>query len=107
MISDLLKQTVTTISSVSRDGYGTVTKTTVYSNIECRWEEKFQMVLNKEGNEVMSQIECWLPTEIQGSATSIDTDYVFTFGGTDYTVLAYSNNYNIRGEREYVKAFLS
>lgn len=107
MIADLLKQTVTTISSVSRDGYGTITTTPVYSNVECRWEEKFQLVLNKEGNEVMAQIECWLPTQIEGSATSIDTDYVFLFGGAEYTVLAYSNNYNIRGQREYVKAYLA
>jgi hypothetical protein len=107
MIADLLNQTVTTIYSVGRDGYGTITKTSVYSNVECRWEEKFQLVLNKEGNEVMAQIECWLPTNIEGSATSINTDYIFLFGGAEYTVLAYNNNYNIRGQREYVKAFLS
>jgi len=107
MISDLLRQTITTIYSVSRDGYGTVTKTTVYSNVPCRWNEEFQMVLNKEGNEVMAQIECWLPTEIEGSATIINTDYIFLFGGTEYTVITYSNKYNIRGVREFVKAFLS
>ena len=107
MIADLLNQTVTTIYSTSRDGYGTITKTTVYSNVECRWEEKFQLVLNKEGNEVMAQIECWLPNQIEGSSISISNDYIFLFGGTEYTVLAYSNNYNILGQREYVKAFLS
>lgn len=106
MIADLLNQTVTTIYSTSRDGYGTVTRTTVYSNVDCRWEEKFQMVLNKEGNEVMAQIECWLPTQIEGTNTSVQTDYVFLFGGTEYKVLAYSNHYNIRGAREYVKVFL-
>ena len=104
--NDMLNQTITTIYSTSRDGYGAVTKTAVYTDVACRWQEKHELVLDASGNEQLSSIQCWLPTNIDGSTAVILVDYVFLFGGVEYQVIASSNHYNIMGEREYIKTYL-
>jgi hypothetical protein len=106
IVTDLLNQTITSISSVSRDGWGDITKTAYYTNIKCRWQERFNQVINKEGQEVLAKIEVWLPTEHEGTEISIAIDYIFLYNNNEYTVLAYSDKYNMSGEREYIKVFL-
>jgi len=106
IVSGLLNQLITTISSTTIDGYGAKTKTTAYSNIKCRWQEKFQTVLDSKGQEVVAKIQTWLPDTHNGSVVSIDIDYIFTYNGTEYTVIAYTNHVNMAGEREYIKVFL-
>ena len=49
--NDMLNQTITTIYTTTRDGYGAITKSVVYSDIECRWQEKFEQVLDSAGNQ--------------------------------------------------------
>ena len=106
IVTGLLKQTITTVYSTTRDGYGAVTKTTAYSDVACRWQEKFQYVLDSKGQEVLARIQVWLPNTHNGSTISIDIDYVFLYNSVEYTVIAYSNHFNIHGEREYIKVFL-
>lgn len=106
IVTGLLNQTITTIYSTTIDGYGAVTKTTVYSNISCRWQEKHQVVLDSKGQEVIARIQVWLPDTHNNSTITIDNDYVFLYNGIEYTVIAYSPHYNILGEREYIKVFL-
>jgi hypothetical protein len=106
IISDLLTHTITTISSITVDGYGTKTKTTVYTDVKCRWVDKYQNVLDREGNEVVSRAEVWLHDSHKGETTTITPEYILTFGGTDYTIIAVQNNYDLLGARHHIKLFL-
>ena len=104
--NDMLNQTITTIYSTSRDGYGAITKTVVYSDVMCRWQEKNELVLDSSGNEQLASIQCWIPTNIDGAVTVILVDYIFLFEGVEYQVITSSNHFNILGEREYIKTYL-
>ena len=106
IVSGLLNQTITTISSTSMDGYGALTSTTVYSGVKCRWQEKFQSVLDSKGEEVLARIQVWLPDTHNNSTISIDINYIFVYNSTEYKVIAYNNHFNTLGEREYIKVFL-
>lgn len=102
----MLNQEITTIYSTSRDGYGEVTKTSVYENVKCRWQERNELVLSKSGQEQLSRAQAWLPDNIDGSDITILIDYVILFSAIEYQVIAVTNHYNILGEREYIKLFL-
>jgi hypothetical protein len=106
IVAGLLNQTITTMSSTTVDGYGALTKTTVYSGVKCRWQEKFQSVLDSQGQEVLSRIQVWLPDTHSNSTVSIDINYIFLYNSVEYTVIAYSDHFNTLGEREYIKVFL-
>jgi len=106
IVAGLLNQTITTISSTTIDGYGAKTLTSVYSDINCRWQEKFQSVLDNKGQEVLAKIEVWLPNMFNNSVVSIDIDYIFLYNSITYEVIAFTNHVNMLGEREYIKVFL-
>lgn len=106
IVSGLLNQEITAISSVARDGYGRITKTALYTEVPCRWQERYQMVMDRTGVEVVSRIQAWIPDEIDGEILDVDEQSIITFGGRDYTVISTENRYNIMGEREYIKLFL-
>ena len=106
IVTGLLNQTITTVSSIVIDGYGAKTKTTAYSNVPCRWQEKFQTILDNKGQEVLARIEVWLPNTFNNSTISIDIDYIFLYNSIEYDVIAYVNHINMSGEREYIKVFL-
>jgi hypothetical protein len=107
MITDLmLNQLITTIYSTDRDGYGEITKTSMYIDVPCRWQEKFEVVLDANGQEQISAIQAWLRTDLEGTEIVILPDYIFLFLGTEYKVIIVSNHYNMLGQREYIKVYL-
>lgn len=106
LISGLLNQEITTISSTTKDGYGRATKTAVYSDVKCRWQEGFQEVLDKNGAQVLAKIEVWLPDKIDDELVTIAIDYIFLYGNVEYKVITFSNHYDILGAREFVKVYL-
>jgi hypothetical protein len=106
LISGLLNQEITTISSTTKDGYGRATKTTVYSDVKCRWQEGFQEVLDKNGAQVLAKIEVWLPDRIDDELVTIAIDYIFLYNSVEYKVITFSNHYDISGTREFVKVYL-
>jgi len=106
IIADLLNQEITTIYSTVIDGYGRATKTTLYSNVACRWQEKFTTVLDSEGKEAVAKVLCWLFDTHDNEALTIAPGYIFLFNGTEYEVIASENEVNLAGNREYIKVFL-
>lgn len=102
----MLNQLITYIYSTTRDGYGKITKTTVYSDVNCRWQERNELVLDTSGNEKVSRAQAWLPDTIDGDDITILTDYIVLKSGVEYQIIAVTNHYNMIGEREYIKLFL-
>lgn len=106
IVSGLLNQEITTIYSTAHDGYGRITKTTVYSDIPCRWQEMFQLVTDKEGNEVVAKVQTWLPEQYEGDTIDVDDEYIFLYNSREYAVINYEYHYNMLGEVEYIKVYL-
>lgn len=106
LIDGLLNQTITSISSVTRDGYGRVVSTELYTNVKCRWQEKFTIILDKTGHEAVVKVQVWVKDTHNNEDVSIDVDYVFTYQSRTYTVVAYEHHYDIFGTVEYIKVYL-
>jgi hypothetical protein len=106
LLEGILNQTITTIASTTRDGYGRITATTLYSDVPCRWQEKFTMTLDKFGNEAVSKAQAWLKDKLYDEDILIDIDYICTYNSKEYTVLAYEFHYDLSGEVEYIKLYM-
>ena len=101
LVTPFLQQTISTISTVSRDGYGDETYTSAYTSVKCRWQESTRQLVNAAGEQVLARAECWLEV---GKTLHIGDK--FTFGGEDYFVINYSTKYNLFGQAEFTKVYL-
>ena len=106
MIKMFLNQQLDAIKNFIINGYGKKTKTTLYENVPCRWQEIFSTVLNRQGEEVVSKIQCWLSPHFKDATISINKDMIFTYGGIDYEIITFVNEVDILGHLEYIKVFL-
>ena len=64
LVSGLLNQIVDNIYSVTTDGYGDKTTTTLYSNVSCRWEENVEQEVTIGGELIKYDIKMWVLPEI-------------------------------------------
>jgi len=106
IVDGILNQTLTSISSTTRDGYGRVVSTELYTSIPCRFQSRFDLVLDKTGQESVSKAQIWIKDSIDGEDITVDVDYICVYGGINYTVMAYEYHYNLMGEVEYIKLYL-
>ncbi len=60
LVAGLLNQTISSIYSTTKNGYGDVTRTELYTDVPCRWQEKVNRVINPKGEIVESRIDVWL-----------------------------------------------
>lgn len=101
LVTPLLCQTLTSISTVTRDGYGDETYTVSYTNVSCRWQEITRQLVNVSGEQVLARVECWIEV-----GHSIHIGDKFIMSGEDYFVINYSTKYDIFGLAEYMKIYL-
>ena len=93
---------ITTISSVAKNAWGDKTKTSVYSNVRCRWEDRIGRTLGPDSELRDYTIEAWI-----GNNYTIQYDYIFTKGGKDYYVIAMEHRYDLAGNLDHTKVFLA
>lgn len=101
ILSPLIQQVVTSISSVGKDGYGDSTFTLKYSNVRCRWQESTRQLVNKAGEQVLARAECWVEIDY-----SIAIGDKFIHDGESYLVINHSTKYDIFGNAEFIKVYL-
>ena len=106
MWSSLLNQELDSIKSVSIDGYGAVTSTELHTEVKCRWQEKFEVVLDEKGEEKVSKAQCWIMPTHNGSTVTLNVGYIFEYDSVEHTVIAYTYHYGLSGNHEYTKAYL-
>jgi len=102
IISGLLNQNIDTVSSTSKDKYNDVTLTTVYSDLECRWEEKIGRTIGKDAEEKTYTVEVWIMPDY-----TVNHDYIITKDSKTYRVVGKENRYNLNGEIDHVKLFIA
>jgi hypothetical protein len=102
LISGLVKQKIDYIYSITRDAYGDKTLTLEYQSIPCRWQEKIQQVIDKDGEEKKSSVEVW----IYPKYSSIQHDWQITKDSEDYFVVSIEKKYDLGGNLDHIKLFL-
>lgn len=108
LISGLLNQTVTSISSVSKDEYGDSTETVLHSNVSCRWEDKIVKLIRNNNENVRdnadiieARSEMWVENDI-----TINYNYRVLKNGKKYVVVEFKEGIDINGQHDHTKVWL-
>ena len=102
LVSGLLNQEITTVSSITNDQYGDVTTTTLYSGVVCRWQEKIQRITDTNNEEIVSTVEVWLLPNY----TDIKEKYRIIFDSETYIVAGTEDKYDLGGKVDHIKLYL-
>ena len=101
LVAGLLNQTIDTIYSTTKNGYGDLTKIVVYTDVPCRWQEKVTNVINPKGEIVESRVNVWLMPSY-----TINEDYEIYKGSATYKVIAKEICYDLSGNADHIKLYL-
>jgi hypothetical protein len=102
LLSGLANQTIDTVVSVEKDRFGDDTETTVYTDIECRWQEKTQKLHSASSENVVSKVQIWVYAEYN----SIQEGWKITKGSETYTVGIREPRYGLAGDLDHLKLYL-
>lgn len=94
-------QIITTISSVSKNKWGDKTRTTVYSNVPCRWQERIGRVAGPDSEVKDYRIEAWV-----SNAYTILYDYEITKNSEIFKLVAIEKRYDLAGNLDHTKMYL-
>ena len=101
LVSGLLNQIVDNIYSVTTDGYGDKTTTTLYSDVSCRWEENVEQEVTIGGELIKYDIKMWVLPEI-----SVKEGYRVSKNSKTYVVVKTAKKYDINGICDHVEIYL-
>ena len=68
----------------------------------CRFQFKKELVRDKNGKEVMSRTQVWLPADI---IVKPDDVLVYPVGGEEYEVITTGGGVDLHGATSYIKAW--
>lgn len=98
LVAGLINQEIEYVYSIARSRSADKTRTEVYKNVPCRWQQKNNIILTRDGEELMSTVDVWvLPIY------DIKKNYELIFGGKTYVVIAVQKRYDIGGSHNYTR----
>ena len=101
LVAGLLNQTISSIYSTTKNGYGDVTRTELYTDVPCRWQEKVNRVINPKGEIVESRIDVWLLPSY-----TVNEDYEVVKSSATYKVVAKEIRYDLAGNADHLRLYL-
>lgn len=105
MLEGFIPHTLTAIYSVTEDGYGQETKTSIKTNIKCRFirgivSSRDYIPDYRAQENVIYKATCYIPySEI--SDITIDYGYIFVFEGVEYRVIDIYEGVDFDGVIDY------
>jgi len=102
LVTGLLNQNITSISSYSKDVYGDKTYTVIYQDVPCRWQEILEQELLPTGESITYTIIVWFYPDI-----SIRRGYKIIKDSTNYIVQKISVKYDLDGNADHIQGFLN
>jgi len=102
IVAGLLNQNINKIFSVTVDEYSDTSTTLVYSDVNCRWQEKINKVVDSNGEEVTTTVDVWLDPD-----KTIEYDYQIKKDSEVYRVVAREYRYNLYGIKDHVRLWLA
>ena len=102
LVTGLLNQTITSISSYSKDVYGDKTYTVIYQDVPCRFQEILEQELLPTGESITYTVKVWLYPDIL-----IRRGYKVIKDSTNYIIQKISIKYNLDGKADHIECFLN
>lgn len=100
-VDAFLKQTITSISTVSTNGYGETSFTSAYTTVKCRFQGITRQLVNAAGEQVLARVEIWLKT-----GYNLHAGDKIIYEGDSYYIINFSTKYDLFGQAEYIKCYL-
>jgi len=101
LVAGLLHETIDIYSTVLNKNSDR-TRTILYSNVECRWEENVSVVVGKDVKEKRARVNVWiLPTY------TILEDYEIIKDDEVYKIVAVSKRKDINGNTDHIRLWLA
>ena len=97
----LYTQTIDTVASVTHDGYGDETSTTIYSDVPCRWVEEITQIVTGIRETKESKVSVWLSPNY-----TILYDYQIIKDGETYNVVSAEKKRSFDGNIDHVRLYL-
>lgn len=102
IIDGLLNQTVTSISSYTKDVYGDKTFTVIYSDVSCRWQEILEEEVLPTGKVVTYTVKMFLmPNIVVKRGNKVIKD------GAEFIVRKIHTLCNLDGEVDHFEIYLN
>jgi len=101
LVSGLVNQTITSISSTVDNGYGDSVASVMYSSVPCRWQEKIGLILDKNNEEKQYRVEVWLTPDY-----TVRINYEVVYNNETYVVIGTEKRYGIAGNWDHTKLYL-
>ena len=102
IISGLLNQTATSISSYTKDVYGDKTYTVVYSDVSCRWQEILEEEILGTGKVITYTIKMFLMPSVK-----VKRGYKVIRDGANFTVRKINTLCDLDGEVDHFEVYLN
>lgn len=102
LVAGLLNQTIDYIYSISVDRASDKTRTEIYKDVSCRWNERVNLITTADAKVKQSNVEVWLLPEY-----TIDEDYEIVKDSKTYIVIGREDKYDLNGIKDHVKVYLA
>ena len=101
LIDGLYNQVIDTVASVTHDGYGDETSTTIYSSVPCRWVEQNTQLVTGIRETKESKVSVWLSPNY-----TILYDYKIIKDGEPYEIVSVEKKRSFDGTIDHVRLYL-
>lgn len=101
LISGLLNNTIDYVKSITLDGYGDATRTTVYRDVPCRWIETVRVIADKDARLRQARVEVWLLPDY-----NIESTYEIVKDSETYKIIGIEKRYTLSGVHDHTKLYL-
>jgi hypothetical protein len=102
LVAGLLNQNLDYLKSVTTDGYGDISTTTLYSDIPCRWQEMIEQEVLATGEVITYTVKMFLYPNID-----IRKGYQAVYDLKTYTVQKVNPKYDLIGQKDHLEVYLS
>jgi hypothetical protein len=101
IISAAMKHYIDSVYSVTKDRYGDSTRTLIYSDVPCRWNEHNNIVFDLNGEQKTTKVDVWLLPQYP-----IDYNYEFVRDNETYKIVAISKKAGLDGNIDHIRVYL-
>ena len=102
LVDGLLNQKIDSIVSVTKDGYGDETQTTVFTKVPCRWQNTVETITTRDNETVTTTAKVWLFP----SYNSILYSYQIVQDSITYNIKLIKNVVDLDGNLDHIVVYL-
>lgn len=102
LVDSLFNQTITSISSVTPNGYGDPVETVAYTSVKCRWQQKTGTIADKKGQTITYAVEVYMSPNY-----TVSEQDRFIYQGDTYVVIGVEPHITFSGTVDHLQVYLA